>query len=70
MPENSIIVNSAKAKCELNSYVNHLIADYGFPSVVIEGILLSVLADIRDQEVKELSLEIQRQKNDREGESK
>lgn len=68
MPNNNIIVDTAKAKCEVNSFVNHLIEDYGFPSVVIEGLFVGVVADIRQQEIAELIVAAQHPEDKKEAE--
>ena len=66
MPKNNIVVDTAKAKCEINSFVNHLIEDYGFPSVVIEGLFVGVVADIRQQEIAELIVAAQQSEGEKE----
>lgn len=55
----NIVVQISKAKNEITSLINHYIRDYDFPSAIIEGILNNALSDVRDQEVQELSLELQ-----------
>lgn len=55
----STVMNTIKAKCEVNSFVNHLIKDYSLPSVVIEGIFNGVISDIRQQELAEIVISLQ-----------
>ena len=66
MANNNIVVDTAKAKCEINSFVNHLIEDYGFPTVVIEGLFNGVVADIRQQEIAELIVAAQQSQEKKE----
>lgn len=53
---NSILIT--KAKLEATSFVNHLISDYELQTVTIEGILNGILADLRSQEIRELSIKL------------
>ena len=64
----NIVVQISKAKNEVTALVNHMISDYGFPSVIIEGILNGVLADVRGQEAQELAAELQRVEQSKEAE--
>ena len=57
-----------EARLELTAAINTITSRYGLPSCLMDGLLASAMAELRKNELAELSLAYQRQQQEREKE--
>lgn len=68
MKKRSLEVAMAEAGMELTAAINTIQSKYGLPACLLEGLLASSLAEVRNTSKSELSLAYQRQQQAREKE--
>lgn len=68
MSQKQLNIAIEEARLELTAAINTIQGKYGLPACLLEGLLASALADVRNASKTELSLAYQRQQQEREKE--